>query len=246
MVPTSEATELAGCLAQHQVRVVFAESCTAGLASALLASVPGISQFLCGSLVTYRAECKQDWLGISDEILQRHSAVSPIVSQQMALAALQRTSAADYGAAVTGHLGPEVPQARMAVSTSPWPFAAAKNPNAGTSRLQVSRRRTNRSASGSGSPGTAVPGTGCGERSPSELRRRGGIIGKRRPRDHVESPVVVGVRLSDTFRNRSALVMTETELKLIAAAASMGFSSVCMPNRGPEFRLPAGSRGSCR
>lgn len=105
----AEVTELAQQLAKHQVRLVFAESCTAGLVPALLAAVPGVSKYLCGSMVTYRAECKRDWLGIEPELIEQYSAVSPAVSRQMATAILQRTPKADYGAAVTGHLGPDAP-----------------------------------------------------------------------------------------------------------------------------------------
>jgi len=47
-------------------------------------------------------------------------------------------------------------------------------------------------------------------------------------------PIPVGI-YSFTFRRRSALVITETLLKLIAAAAMMGLSS--HPNLG--YRMPA-------
>jgi PncC family amidohydrolase len=112
MIPTPEVTELAEKLAHHHVRVVFAESCTAGLVSALLAAVPGVSEFLCGSLVTYRAECKQRWLGISADLIDRYSTVGPNVSRQMSVAALQQTPTADYSGAITGHLGPDAPPAQ--------------------------------------------------------------------------------------------------------------------------------------
>jgi PncC family amidohydrolase len=91
--------------------LVLAESCTAGLVPALLASVPGISDYLCGSMVAYRAECKRDWLGIDPDEIEQHSAVSPAVSRQLATTVLQRTPIADYSAAVTGHLGPDAPPA---------------------------------------------------------------------------------------------------------------------------------------
>ncbi len=80
------------------------------MVSALLAAVPGISDYLCGSMVAYRAECKQDWLGIPSHVIQQYSTVDPRVSQQMATAVLQRTPTADYSAAVTGHLGPDAPR----------------------------------------------------------------------------------------------------------------------------------------
>lgn len=51
------------------IKVVFAESCTAGMAAALLGAVPGISDSFCGSFVVYRAKSKQDWLGLPEALL---------------------------------------------------------------------------------------------------------------------------------------------------------------------------------
>ncbi len=103
----AEAKHLADSLTRCDVRVVFAESCTAGLASALLAAVPGISAYLCGSWVTYREECKQAWLGIPAQLLREKSAVSAEVTGYMAREALRRTESAHVAAAITGHLGPD-------------------------------------------------------------------------------------------------------------------------------------------
>jgi len=100
---------LARTLADRNVRVVFAESCTAGLAAATLAAVPGISAYLCGSAVTYRERTKQDWLGVSAEDLARYTAVSEPVARQMAAGVLENTVEADFSASITGHLGPDAP-----------------------------------------------------------------------------------------------------------------------------------------
>ncbi len=91
-------------------RVVFAESCTAGLVSAELATVPGISEFHCGSFVTYRNRSKQDWLGVSASLLHAPGPVSEQVARQMATGALARTTEANLALSVTGHLGPHAPQ----------------------------------------------------------------------------------------------------------------------------------------
>jgi PncC family amidohydrolase len=124
-----EAEELATLLADRQLRVVFAESCTAGLAPALLAAVPGISSHLCGSFVTYREECKQAWLGVPAALLDRHTAVSPEVTEAMARLALERSESADYSAAITGHLGPNAPASVDGVC---FLAAARRDPIAGT------------------------------------------------------------------------------------------------------------------
>jgi PncC family amidohydrolase len=104
------AAELATALLEsRRDRIVLAESCTAGLVSAALAVTPGISQFLCGSFVTYRESAKTEWLGIDPQSLAAHTAVSSQISEQMARSALLRTHEANWSAAITGYLGPDAP-----------------------------------------------------------------------------------------------------------------------------------------
>lgn len=106
---SSAARRLAQILRTRQQKVVFAESCTAGLASAVLAAVPGISEFHCGGMVVYRNETKQQYLGITSRLLATHGAVSERIAREMATRVLERTDEAHYSAAVTGHLGPNAP-----------------------------------------------------------------------------------------------------------------------------------------
>ena len=89
-----------------QAKIVLAESCTAGLVSALLGQVPGISRFLCGSMVTYRESTKQQWLSVSADTLDRFTAESIEASESLATSVLGCTAEASYSAAITGHLGP--------------------------------------------------------------------------------------------------------------------------------------------
>ncbi len=106
------ALEIAEELARRSQRVVLAESCTGGLAAAVLASVPGISEYFCGSAVTYRDQTKMDWLGVSPLTLERSSAVSMETSRELVQNVLLRTPEADWSAAITGHLGPNAPPGR--------------------------------------------------------------------------------------------------------------------------------------
>ena len=105
------ARQLARQLAETRTRLVLAESCTGGLAAATLAAIPGISQWLCGSAVTYREQSKIDWLGVSAADIARVTAVSAEVARAMAWGVLLRTSEADLAVSVTGHLGPDAPAA---------------------------------------------------------------------------------------------------------------------------------------
>ncbi len=90
-------------------KIVFAESCTAGLVAATMGQIPGVSDYLCGSAVTYRSETKMAWLGIDAEDLAKHTAVSPCVTEAMARNVLQRTPEASLAVGVTGHFGPDAP-----------------------------------------------------------------------------------------------------------------------------------------
>ena len=103
---TERCYELARLLKENSRRIVFAESCTAGLVSAILGQVPGISQWLCGSAVVYQESTKQAWLKIDSELIARHSAVSREVTEPLARAVLSSTPDAELAVAITGHLEP--------------------------------------------------------------------------------------------------------------------------------------------
>ena len=101
-----QAALVAHLLRDKGIRVVFAESCTAGLASASLATQPGISEFHCGGMIVYRNGTKSAYLGISAKQLQQSGAVSSGVAEAMATSVLAQTPEAEIAASVTGHLGP--------------------------------------------------------------------------------------------------------------------------------------------
>lgn len=105
-----EAKKLALLLKKKHLKVVFAESCTGGMVSALLAQIPGISEHLCGSAVVYRNTTKHKWLEIPQKTLKKPGAVSAEVAIQMAVRILDKTPEADICASVTGHLGPNAPR----------------------------------------------------------------------------------------------------------------------------------------
>ena len=111
VLANAAADVLAQRLADSKQRIVLAESCTAGMAAAVLGGCPGISAWFCGSAVTYRAATKCRWLGVDQELIEQFSAESSDTAQAMALAALTKTPEADLAAAITGHLGPQAPVA---------------------------------------------------------------------------------------------------------------------------------------
>jgi PncC family amidohydrolase len=103
------AGEVLRLLAQADARIVLAESCTAGMVSAALGRIPGISHYLCGSAVTYREATKSQWLGVPKELIESKTTVSREVTEAMARGVLLRTPEAALSAAITGHLGPSAP-----------------------------------------------------------------------------------------------------------------------------------------
>ncbi|MEO1041517.1 MAG: CinA family protein [Pseudomonadota bacterium] len=107
MDPTSQrlAEAVVTQAASEGLTAVTAESCTGGLVSAALTSVPGSSAAFTYGFVTYANEAKQDLLGIPPELIRAHGAVSRQVAEAMAAGALAR-SGADISVAVTGVAGP--------------------------------------------------------------------------------------------------------------------------------------------
>jgi nicotinamide-nucleotide amidase len=108
MTVLNRSLELAEGLARRRLRLVLAESCTGGRASAELIEVPGISTWFCGAAVTYRESVKRDWLRVSAAVLRQSTAESQETTDAMALGVLSITSEADLACAITGHLGPNV------------------------------------------------------------------------------------------------------------------------------------------
>ena len=106
----AEAKRLSKLLEEHDLRIVFAESCTGGLVSATLTRIPGISAYHCGSAVVYQEATKTGWLGVPRKMLDEHGPVSRVVAAEMARRVLDKTPQADLSAAVTGHLGPGAPK----------------------------------------------------------------------------------------------------------------------------------------
>ena len=109
---TEQIQEIASLLTLLQVKIVFAESCTAGLISASLARAPGISDVHCGSAVVYRLDTKTEWLGVAAPMLIEPGPVSEPVARAMATGVLERTPEADIAVSITGHLGPDAPDSQ--------------------------------------------------------------------------------------------------------------------------------------
>lgn len=86
--------------------VATAESCTGGWISQCLTAIAGSSEWFERGFVTYSNAAKSDMLGVPEETLAAHGAVSQAVAAAMAEGAI-RHSRADWTVAVTGIAGPD-------------------------------------------------------------------------------------------------------------------------------------------
>ena len=85
--------------------IATAESCTAGMVAARLTDRAGSSAYVAGGVVSYSNEAKTNLLGVDEQLLAAHGAVSEPVAEAMAAGALARFGA-DTAVAITGIAGP--------------------------------------------------------------------------------------------------------------------------------------------
>lgn len=82
-----------------------AESCTGGMISSLITSVPGSSEYFLGSVTSYANGVKENVLGVPVEIIAEHGAVSSECVAAMA-EGVRRITSSDYSVATSGIAGP--------------------------------------------------------------------------------------------------------------------------------------------
>jgi len=92
-------------LTQKGFSLAVAESCTGGLIADTLTNVPGSSAYFDRGVVTYSNAAKTALLGISEEILKAHGAVSEQTARTMA-EGIRLSCGADLGISTTGIAGP--------------------------------------------------------------------------------------------------------------------------------------------
>ena len=90
-----------------QLSLSVSESCTGGLISHYITSMPGASTFFKAGIVSYSARAKVDILKVSKKTISKFGMVSEETAKEMADQARLITDA-DYSISTTGNIGPDV------------------------------------------------------------------------------------------------------------------------------------------
>ncbi len=102
---SSLVTVIADELKKKNKKLFVVESCTGGAISQTITDICGASEYFLGSVTSYTADIKEKIVGVSDDTIEKYSAVSRETVIEMALGALN-ISKADYSIATTGNVGP--------------------------------------------------------------------------------------------------------------------------------------------
>ena len=86
--------------------ISVAESCTGGMLSSYLTSIPGSSTYFTAGIVSYSNEAKVKLLSVSLESLIQYGAVSELAAKEMALGCKKITNS-DIAVSITGVAGPD-------------------------------------------------------------------------------------------------------------------------------------------
>lgn len=92
-------------LSAKNATIATAESCTGGQVASHITSIPGSSAYFKGAIIAYDNQVKTDLLGVPNEILEAHGAVSEAVVRVMA-ENVRKVLKTDVGLATSGVAGP--------------------------------------------------------------------------------------------------------------------------------------------
>lgn len=101
----SLAEVVVAALKARRLTLAVAESCTGGNVASQITDVPGVSEVLLETAVTYSNAAKTRRLGVASALIETHGAVSAEVARAMALG-MRLNSGADLALSTTGIAGP--------------------------------------------------------------------------------------------------------------------------------------------
>ena len=105
--------------------VTTAESCTGGWVAKVITDIAGSSAWFERGFVTYSNEAKAQMIGVREETLAQHGAVSEPVVVEMVIGAL-KAARADYAVSISGIAGPDGGREEKPVGTVWFAFATAR------------------------------------------------------------------------------------------------------------------------
>ena len=127
------------------LKLAIAESCTGGMLGERITTVPGSSDVFLGGLIAYDNAIKKSALGVGEDDLMRHGAVSEAVALQMA-AGIRERMGASVGVSITGIAGPgggtpEKPVGLVWIAAH-WKEGKARRFHFGGDRTEIRQRAT--------------------------------------------------------------------------------------------------------
>lgn len=100
------AKAVVAAMTAEKLSLATAESCTGGLLSGAITSVPGSSEVFYGGFITYANAAKTGMIGVPGRMIRDYGAVSSQVARAMADGA-RNTARTDLAVSVTGIAGPD-------------------------------------------------------------------------------------------------------------------------------------------
>lgn len=96
-------------LREKNLTIASCESATCGMFASTLADVPGASNVIGASYITYSDDAKVETVGVKRETIAKCGVVSPEVALEMAEGARLKAGS-DIGISVTAYAGPDIPE----------------------------------------------------------------------------------------------------------------------------------------
>jgi len=140
----NELTQKVGAaLKERGLMLVTAESCTGGWVAMEVTAIAGSSDWFERGYVTYSNAAKREALGVAEETLERHGAVSEQTAREMAAGAL-KNGRGQVALAITGVAGPSGGSRDKPVGTVCFAWAHGSKISSQTRRFDGDRESVRR------------------------------------------------------------------------------------------------------
>lgn len=127
-------------LREARMTMAMAESCTGGLISHMITTIPGSSTYFLGGVTAYSNSMKIKYLHVDPALITAHGAVSEEVAKAMA-EGIRIQTGADIGLSVTGIAGPDGGTPEKPVGTVYFGFTSSTESRALRFRFSGSREQ---------------------------------------------------------------------------------------------------------